>query len=316
MNIQSFASTILLINCLILSCSAKLPRPPSIDVRNVVESEDYMNDIGAVDNRIFSKKGNEAVKQLWEYVSNKLSYVEERIENVESQTSELLERLSTVDCSSLPKEASSGVYSLYLDHRGRRAVRAYCDQDTAGGGWTVILRRVPHQDAADALNFTREYRDYKIGFGDPEGDFWVGLENLHLWTNYRNYQLRVVLKDFDNRLAYAQYDDFYVENEREGYRLRVSGYEGDAGDSLGGSDNFTADGMMFSTHDEDRDTSREINCSRYWDIGGWWFNRCSWANLMGPYKLPGSGTGIGINWHKWRNMEYLKAATMMIRFKP
>lgn len=279
---------------------------------------DEVQFISDIDDKVFATSGGvgEALRQVWQSFAKKIGVLDERVNLVEHQTSDILKRLAVVDCSTLPQGSKTGIYTLYLDHRGTHSVRSICDQDTEGGGWTVILNRVPHEIAERAMNFNRSMRDYKVGFGDPEGDFWVGLENIHLWTSFRNFQLRIKLEDFNGDTAFAHYDKCYVEDERNGYRLQVSGYRGNAGDSLsnlGNSDNFTAAGMMFSTHDEDRDASHEINCSQYWNIGGWWFNRCSWANLMGPYRLPNTGDGIGINWHKWRNKEYIKAATMMIR---
>ena len=261
-------------------------------------------------------KNGEDIKQVYHYVVSKIDALEERVTGVEESISDISNRLSRVDCSDLPSSSVSGVFDLYLDHRGTRTVSSFCDMDTDDGGWTVILRRIPHENARTALNFTRSLREYKIGFGEPTGDFWVGLQNVHEWTKFRDYRLRIQLTDFKDEEGFAVYDHFYVEGEQEGFKLGISGYSGDIGDSLsnhGNSDNFTADGMLFSTYDEDRDTSHEINCSSFWGIGGWWFNRCSWANLMGPYRLPGSGDGIGINWHKWRNKEYIKAVTMMIK---
>lgn len=282
---------------------------------NSIENEVLVNEI---DESLFEITGDteQDLRKIWEFFARKISGIERRVNQVEEQTSDIRNRLTVIDCSSLPEGSPSGVYTLYLDHRGTHSVRAMCDQDTEEGGWTMILRRLPHASVELATNFSRGIRDYKIGFGKPGGDFWIGLENIHLLTSSRDYQLRVDLEDFNGDTAFAHYDKFYVEHERNGYRLQVSGYRGNAGDSLtnkNNPDNFTSAGMMFSTYDEDRDTSHEINCAQYWDIGGWWYNRCSWANLMGPYRLPETGDGIGINWHKWRNKQYIKAATMMIR---
>jgi len=292
-------------------------------------------------------------------MATKIKRLTEEVTQVHTQNVELLRRISIFDCSSLTTESKSGVHDLYPTLIGGPSVRCFCDMDTNGGNWTVILNRVHHTTMETALNFTRTLREYKIGFGDPEGDFWAGLENIYQWTKNQNYELRIELEDFSGSQAHAHYDIFYIDHEYEGYRLHAEGYSGDAGDSLtnwGELDNYTADGMMFSSHDADRDTSSEISCSKYWDIGGWWFNRCSWANLMGPYRLfgsspstisasavpttayqasddesgassqppsaspplqpsssPSSPSGVGINWHKWRNQEYLRAARMMIR---
>lgn len=254
------------------------------------------------------------MRRMYESLTKRLNLLKSRVTSVEQTARDILARLTVMDCSDLKQGTSgSGIYTFHMDHNGKRPVTVVCDMETDGGGWTVVQRRLPHSKAVD---FDREWHDYKVGFGDASIDYWVGLENLYIWTNSRHYELRIDLSDFEGETAYAHYDRFYVEGEDEGYRLHVSGYSGTSGDSLGNegkSDNFTANGMMFTTHDEDHDTSHEINCAKYWKIGGWWFNRCSWANLNGPYKEPGEGDGIGINWHMWRNKEYLRSSTMMIR---
>lgn len=226
-----------------------------------------------------------------------------------------LERMFAIDCSDLAhKINTTGLQTFNLEYKGKRPVTVMCDMETDGGGWTVVQRR---NGDLQHINFNRGWHEYKVGFGDPAGEYWVGLDNLHAWTNMRQYQLRIDLKDFEGNCKYAMYDHFYIDDEAQGYRLHVSGYLGSAGDALTRKnvrDNFTADGMMFTTKDRDNDLSSIINCAQYWKSGGWWYNRCSWANLNGPsWKQQSDGSGIGINWHVWHNKEHLKSAIMMIR---
>ena len=46
--------------------------------------------------------------------------------------------------------------------------------ETDGGGWMVIQRRV----ANGTIKFTRGWEDYVSGFGDVDGEFWYGLDNI------------------------------------------------------------------------------------------------------------------------------------------
>ena len=42
------------------------------------------------------------------------------------------------------------------------------------------------------------------------GETWLGLENLHQLTSKSNYSLRITLKDFDEKIYVAVYDQFQV----------------------------------------------------------------------------------------------------------
>ncbi|XP_076063337.1 uncharacterized protein LOC143038214 [Oratosquilla oratoria] len=84
-----------------------------------------------------------------------------------------------------------------------------CDQETDGGGWTVIQRRddlPPYQD------FYRTYIEYERGFGDLQGEHWLGLENIHHLTSHSLQELRIDLSDFDNVTRWAKYGFFHVRD--------------------------------------------------------------------------------------------------------
>ena len=53
----------------------------------------------------------------------------------------------------------------------------YCDQTTAGGGWTVIQEKMD-----GSVNFNRTQDDYKHGFGNLVGEFWLGLDKINRLT--------------------------------------------------------------------------------------------------------------------------------------
>ena len=92
---------------------------------------------------------------------------------------------------------------------------------TDGGKWTVFQRR---QDAT--VNFFRTWRDYKKGFGDANGNFWIGLDIIHLLTKSGQHVLRVDLMDASNNTAYAKYGNFKVASESKAYKLYWGLYSG------------------------------------------------------------------------------------------
>lgn len=89
------------------------------------------------------------------------------------------------------------------------------------GGWTVIQRRV---DAS--VNFYRGWCDYKNGFGNLAGNFWLGLDRIHRLTKARKHVLRVDLEDFDGNKAHVHYKIFFVASEADGYALNASDWSG------------------------------------------------------------------------------------------
>ncbi|CAH3173741.1 unnamed protein product [Porites evermanni] len=112
----------------------------------------------------------------------------------------------------------SGVYSIDPDNTG--AFKVYCDQTTDGGGWTVFQKRLD-----GSVDFFCGWDDYKRGFGNLNGEFWLGLDKIHHLTKNHS-RLRVDLADFDEETAYAIYDSFGVANEQQKYRLQLGQYTG------------------------------------------------------------------------------------------
>ena len=125
------------------------------------------------------------------------------------------------NCAELYKSGQriSGVYTF--DPDGSGAFDVFCDQTTNGGGWTVFQKR---QDGS--VDFYRGWADYKNGFGNLNGEFWLGLDNIHRLTNTKN-RLRVDLEDTTGKTAYAEYDVFAVTSERTKYQLSLGTYSGE-----------------------------------------------------------------------------------------
>ncbi|NXS27072.1 TENA protein, partial [Pomatostomus ruficeps] len=131
------------------------------------------------------------------------------------------------DCSQalLNGEATSGLYTIYLNGDKAQPLQVFCDMAEDGGGWIVFLRRQNGKE-----DFYRNWKTYVAGFGDPKDEFWIGLENLHKITSQGQYELRVDLRDKGDT-AYAVYDRFSVSDAKSRYRLRVDGYSGTAGEA-------------------------------------------------------------------------------------
>ena len=189
-------------------------------------------------------------------------------------------------------------------------IQVYCDMETDGGGWTVLLKR---QDGS--VDFYRNWTDYKRGFGNLEGEHWLGLDNMYLLTHQSSdpHQLRVDLTDWEGNTSFAKYDQFSVGDEDSDYTLSVSGYQSasTAGDSLA-----YHNGQRFSTPDRDNDVLSSNNCAASIH-GPWWHRDCYNSLLTGKYFTSGGPRNTeprGIIWYHWRGWFYsLRVAEMKIR---
>ncbi|XP_038593373.1 angiopoietin-2a [Micropterus salmoides] len=209
-----------------------------------------------------------------------------------------------MDCAAVFKSGNtqSGVYTLTLPNI---TTEAFCDMETEGGGWTVIQKRFDGR-----VDFHRTWQEYKKGFGESSGEFWLGNEFVSRLTIQQSYKLRIQLSDWEENSGFSQYDQFSLDNEAQNYRIHLKGYSGTAGkiSSIG------QPGSHFSTKDADNDKC-VCKCSQL-TTGGWWFDACGPSNLNGMYYQQGQNSNRfnGIKWYYWKGSGYsLKSTTMMIR---
>uniref|UniRef100_A0A8C9VP99 Tenascin C n=1 Tax=Scleropages formosus TaxID=113540 RepID=A0A8C9VP99_SCLFO len=205
------------------------------------------------------------------------------------------------DCSQtlLNGDTSTGQYIIYLGGQENQPSQVFCDMTTDSGGWIVFLRR-----RNGKVDFYRNWKNYTEGFGDPEDEFWLGLEKLHKITSSGQYELRVDLRD-QGESVYALYDSFSVLDARSRYRVRVGRYSGTAGDSM-----TYHHGRPFSTYDKDNDIA-VTNCALSYK-GAFWYENCHRVNLMGRYG--DNSHSKGVNWYHWKGHEHsIEFAEMKIR---
>ncbi|XP_026876204.2 tenascin isoform X2 [Electrophorus electricus] len=195
------------------------------------------------------------------------------------------------DCSQelLNGVRESGVVEIFPDGKEARPIRVYCDMDTDGGGWMVFQRRKDGK-----INFFRGWQDYRKGFGDLEGEFWLGNNILHNLTRITPMTLRVDLRA-GAEAAYAEYSSFSVDTAKKHYMLRVSGYSGTAGDSMKYHDR-----RPFSTWD--RDPQPFITRCAMSYRGGWWYRNCHESNLNGLYNTHTNHQGL--IWTTWKGTDF------------
>ena len=145
------------------------------------------------------------------------------------------------------------------------------------------------QQNVDRSNvFNRSWAEFKVGFNDSRGDYWLGNDLLSQLTLTGRYKLRFDLQSRSNHSNWysAEYSAFIVQSESSNYRLEVSRYSGNAGrDALS-----YQNGMKFNTFDRDNDQWSRNCAVRYG--GGFWHRDCfhccvNCYNYLRWYGLPG-----------------------------
>ncbi|XP_060604623.1 fibrinogen C domain-containing protein 1-like [Ruditapes philippinarum] len=247
------------------------------------------------DNLITSENDRKVLQSIAKQVQQNTKQIENLETLITNLYSHMEDLLYPTSCRSFA--AVNGVNKL------RQGFEIYCDQTTTGGGWIVFQRRLNGK-----TDFYRTWAEYKNGFGDLNGEFWLGNEYLSLLTSNGVHELRIEIEDFEGNSAYAKYSQFKIYPEENNYKLEVSGYNGTAEDSLD-----YHNGMMFTTYDRDHD-KWSSNCAERWH-GAWWYNGCFHANLNGQYhNQPGNLDGTLINWYLWKKKYYnLKKVEMKFR---
>ena len=139
--------------------------------------------------------------------------------------------------------------------------------------------------------FNRSWAEFKVGFNDTRGNYWLGNDLLSQLTESGRYKLRFDLQARGNLSWYwAEYSSFVVHSEATNYTLLVTGYSGNAGDAL-----YWHDNAMFTTYDRDNDpwtaSFWNNNCAVLNGGGFWYTTACSRASVNTV-----RGTNIGFGW--------------------
>ena len=142
----------------------------------------------------------------------------------------------------------SGVYIIYPNKRTPFGV--YCDM--TDGGWTVIQRRID-----GTVNFTRTWDEYLRGFGDFNGEYWLGLEKIYRLTK-DGAEIYFDIENYNGARDYAHYKNFTVHDATTLYKMNVdsTGYNGSIPELFSYHDD-----MKFSTYDRDNDDTSALTLS-------------------------------------------------------
>ena len=163
------------------------------------------------------------------------------------------------------------------------------------------------QNVDGSYFFNRSWAEFKVGFNDSRGNYWLGNDLLSQLTVNDRYKLKFELQSRSNTSNWysAQYSTFRVLPETHNYKLQVYRYAGNAGrDAFSNQNN-----MMFSTHDRDNDGSTG-KCAAYWG-GGFWYNKCFQCGVNVFYSEP----PWGFSWNGLPGGHLLQSSRMWLQCK-
>ena len=205
--------------------------------------------------------------------------------------------LAVKNCQELQKlgATENGLYDI--DPDGKGLIRVYCDQTTESGGWTVFQRRI----SPFGTSFNRGWEEYRVGFGDLKGEFWLGNDNIHRITA-NGVKFRVDLRESGGKAGKATYTGFVIAGSADKYSWTMTSYSGNIGNSIYGASwhYHNVRGMKFSTPDQDNDQC-PCHCS---GSSGSWKNWCGKVDLNAvtrPY------------WSSWKYSSTVIFSEMKVR---
>ena len=160
-----------------------------------------------------------------------------------------------------------------------------CDQITAGGGWTVWMRR---SEVTNDVDFKQTWEAFKDGFGvqnGSESEFYLGNEVVHqITSNYieRNGELRVEGVSRRGKSMTIAANMFSLGDERSGYMMHLGFEHVNEGVILNG----------LTYHDNRPFSIGDRTCQNIYKQHYWWFDNCALIFLFGPNRSPIDGYTI------------------------
>ncbi|KAM4896069.1 LOW QUALITY PROTEIN: tenascin-N-like [Sylvia borin] len=219
------------------------------------------------------------------------------------------------DCSQVQqnRNASSSMYTIYLNGDGSRLLLVYCDMSTdrgrwillpewssmsMGGWWMLMYPTIWGYVYGRLMQFSLMPVSVFIASAVSmhlDSGHTGGLDKLYNLTSCSSicYELRVDLWTASNSVC-AVCDISQVASSRDRYRLSV-GNRGNAGDTR-----TYHNGWKFTTWDRDSGVALS-NCALRHQ-GAWWYKNCHLANLS--RKHGESNHSLDLNWESWKGHEF------------
>ncbi|XP_078085276.1 fibrinogen-like protein 1-like protein [Mustelus asterias] len=223
-------------------------------------------------NFALAAEGSLTYKQLQVKVANADMVPPDQVNKIINMRDLLLKKAKfSRDCNELFEQGfnENGLYVIKPEPVAKMPpIVINCNMSYDCSGWTVLHRNTRQSE----MTWNETWSAYKYGFGNIQGDHYIGNEYIHFLTTQKWYKARVIMDDEKRGQSYAEYDIFRLGNGMTHYRLHLGAYKGGAGDALAINENMV-DNLPFSSRDEDRDGDVDNCASKYG--GGWWYDSCS-----------------------------------------
>lgn len=206
------------------------------------------------------KEDEGLMKEHLKILNKAFNSLEDLIKKFEEKTKKSIPR----NCAeALSTSKHSGIYEIQIPEYSELPFKVACEAETRHGNWTIILQRMD-----GSVDFNRKWAEYKEGFGNLTGEFFLGLDKIHALTSDQPQELIVLLEYFQGVIWHEAYDKFAIADEHSRYNLETLGSaSGTAGDSL-----RRHQGMDFLTRDGLKGHGA-YNCGHDW-TSGWWYHHC------------------------------------------
>ena len=203
-----------------------------------------------------------------------------------------------------------GDHTIYPDAGTLGNLDVSCDQITDGGGWIIYQRRLD-----GSVNFTRNWDDYKNGFGiigDDKEEMWLGNENVYQLlqgngSNETEFELRFEVHSFDGDSGWVSCYPIQMSPESDSYSLTWDAIE-ESSPGLSRDLEYHKN-KPFTTFDRVNSIPYCINNFR----GGWWFGRCVQLFLNGVYISEKQMAYTSIHFDYFKGFDTLQKSVMMLR---
>ena len=132
----------------------------------------------------------------------------------------------------------------------------------------IVLEKTIQRRISDSVNFDRGWDDYVNGFGDVDGNYWMGLEKNYQLTTTHDVNLYFKIETFEGEPFTLTLDTFSVGSAVNNYPIHFSGYSQSSNRLRRDFISTATVGTKFTTKDRDNDLSGG-NCASDFHRGGW-----------------------------------------------